>query len=133
MADGNNKQNGGKHAPRDPGRRQFLKGVGVVGAGAAIADHLLPKAEAGEAAGAGVTRPMAGTVNVVLDVNGQKRNALVEPRTTLLNAVRNHLDPLVTGPKLVCDAGTCGSCTVLLDGKPAARCVPGRSCYTSSL
>src|SRR5678815_2416526 len=62
-------------------------------------------------------------LKVVLDVNGQKREAQVEPRTTLLNALRNHLEPAVTGPKLVCDAGTCGACTVLLDGKPAYSCL----------
>ena len=37
--------------------------------------------------------------------------------------MRNHLDPAVTGPKLVCDVGTCGACTVLLDGAAARSCV----------
>jgi aerobic-type carbon monoxide dehydrogenase small subunit (CoxS/CutS family) len=41
----------------------------------------------------------------------------------LLNALRNHLEPAVTGPKLVCDMGTCGACTVLLDGKPVYSCL----------
>jgi xanthine dehydrogenase YagT iron-sulfur-binding subunit len=105
----------------DPGRRSFLKGVGIVGAGAAIADHLWVEAEAKEAAATAET--VSGTVKVVLDVNGQKRQAQVEPRTTLLNALRNHLEPAVTGPKLVCDMGTCGACTVLLDGKPVYACL----------
>jgi xanthine dehydrogenase YagT iron-sulfur-binding subunit len=103
----------------DPGRRKFLKGVGIAGAGAAIADHLWVEAEAAE-------RPpesLSGTVKVVLEVNGQKREAQVEPRTTLLNTLRNHLDPAVTGPKLVCDVGTCGACTVLLDDKPVYSCL----------
>ena len=43
----------------------------------------------------------------------------VEPRTTLLNALRNHADPPITGPKLVCDQGACGCCTVSVDGKTA--------------
>lgn len=106
----------------DPGRRKFLKGVGIAGAGAAIADHLWTEAEA-----AGTTdttaKSLSGTVKVVLDVNGKKREAQVEPRTTLLNTLRNHLDPAVTGPKLVCDVGTCGACTVLLDGKPVYSCL----------
>ena len=105
----------------DPGRRKFLKGVGIVGAGAAIADQLWVQAEAEEepqAAG-----PVAGSTKVVLDVNGQKRDVQVEPRTTLLNALRNHLEPAVTGPKLVCDMGTCGACTVLLDGRPVYSCL----------
>jgi xanthine dehydrogenase iron-sulfur cluster and FAD-binding subunit A len=60
----------------DPGRRRFLKGVGIAGAGAAIADHLWTEAEAKEKA----TTPesLSGTVKVVLDVNGQKRDAQVE-------------------------------------------------------
>jgi len=105
---------------RDPGRRKFLKGVGIAGAGAAIADHLWVEADAQEQqAGA----PISGSTKVVLDVNGQKRDVQVEPRTTLLNALRNHLEPAVTGPKLVCDMGTCGACTVLLDGKPVYSCL----------
>ena len=105
----------------DPGRRKFLKGVGIAGAGAAIADHLWVEAEAEEAQAAPPS--LAGTTKVVLNVNGQKREVQVEPRTTLLNALRNHLEPAVTGPKLVCDMGTCGACTVLLDGKPVYSCL----------
>ena len=105
----------------DPGRRKFLKGVGIAGAGAAIADHLWVEADAKEKPA--TPESLSGTVKVVLDVNGQKREAQVEPRTTLLNALRNHLDPAVTGPKLVCDMGTCGACTVLLDGKPVYSCL----------
>ena len=107
-----------KPAVHDPGRRRFLKGMGIAGAGAAIADHLWVETEA-EAA----PETLSGSVKVVLNVNGQQREAQVEPRTTLLNTLRNHLDPAVTGPKLVCDVGTCGACTVLLDGKPAYSCL----------
>jgi aerobic-type carbon monoxide dehydrogenase small subunit (CoxS/CutS family) len=106
----------------DPGRRKFLKGVGLAGAGAAIADHLWTEAEAKKEEAA-TPESLSGTVKVVLDVNGQKRDAQVEPRTTLLNTLRNHLEPAVTGPKLVCDVGTCGACTVLLDGKPVYSCL----------
>ena len=106
----------------DPGRRKFLKGVGIAGAGAAIADHLWTEAEAKKDPAA-TAESLSGTVKVVLDVNGQKREAQVEPRTTLLNTLRNHLEPAVTGPKLVCDVGTCGACTVLLDDKPVYSCL----------
>ena len=102
-------------------RRKFLKGVGIAGAGAAIADHLWTEAEAQEKQGTPAT--LSGNVKITLDVNGTARSVQVEPRTTLLNALRNHLEPAVTGPKLVCDAGTCGACTVLLDGKPAYSCL----------
>jgi xanthine dehydrogenase YagT iron-sulfur-binding subunit len=108
----------------DPSRRKFLKGVGVAGAGAALADHLLAPDAGGitpEVNAAG--DPVSGSVNIALDVNGQKRNVTVEPRTTLLNALRNHLEPAVTGPKLVCDMGTCGACTVIMDGKAVYSCL----------
>jgi xanthine dehydrogenase YagT iron-sulfur-binding subunit len=106
----------------DPGRRKFLKGVGIAGAGAAIADQLWPGVETAEAQEK-QAEVLSGAVKLVLDVNGEKRSVQVEPRTTLLNTLRNHLEPAVTGPKLVCDMGTCGACTVLLDGKPVYSCL----------
>jgi len=115
---------GKEDSPRDPSRRTFLKGVGIAGATAAVADQfwIEAKGEAKETAQAGA-KALSGTVSVTLDVNGQKRAVQVEPRTTLLNALRNHVEPQVTGPKLVCDMGTCGACTVLLDGKPVYSCL----------
>ena len=110
-----------KPSKHDPSRRKFLKGVGIAGAGAAIADHIWTEAEAKEEQATPST--VSGETKVVLDINGAKRSVQVEPRTTLLNAMRNHLEPAVTGPKLVCDMGTCGACTVLLDGKPAYSCL----------
>jgi aerobic-type carbon monoxide dehydrogenase small subunit (CoxS/CutS family) len=110
-----------KSAKHNSSRRNFLKGVGIAGAGAAIADGLWTEAEAKETPAAPQT--VSGATKVTLDVNGQKRAVEVEPRTTLLNALRNHLEPAVTGPKLVCDMGTCGACTVLLDGKPVYSCL----------
>lgn len=103
-------------------RRRFLKGVGIAGAGAAIADHLWTEAEAKEEQN-GAGRTISGATKITLQVNGQPRSVEVEPRTTLLNALRNHLEPAVTGPKLVCDMGTCGACTVLLDDKPVYSCL----------
>ena len=111
-----------KQQKHDPGRRKFLKGVGIAGAGAAVVDKLWVETHANEAQ-TNTTRSMSGMVNISLDVNGAKRSVQVEPRTTLLNALRNHLEPAVTGPKLVCDMGTCGGCTVLLDGKPVYSCM----------
>jgi xanthine dehydrogenase YagT iron-sulfur-binding subunit len=125
MADEHEKAPQKKESRHDPSRRRFLKGVGIAGAGAALADHLVHTATA-ETAAAGTeaaTRPVAGALSLTLDVNGQKRGVSVEPRTTLLNALRNHLDPPLTGPKLVCDVGTCGACTVLSDGKPVYSCL----------
>jgi xanthine dehydrogenase YagT iron-sulfur-binding subunit len=106
----------------DPSRRKFLKGVGIAGAGAAVVDKLWVDAEAKEPQGTD-GQPLSGNVKVVLDINGAKRTVQIDPRTTLLNTLRNHVEPAVTGPKLVCDAGTCGACTVLLDGKPVYSCL----------
>jgi xanthine dehydrogenase YagT iron-sulfur-binding subunit len=61
-----------------------------------------------------------GTVKLELTVNGKKLSSQIEPRVTLLDALRNYLD--VTGCKRVCDRGTCGACTVMLDGKPIYSC-----------
>src|SRR5215471_4250234 len=113
-----------KTTRHDPSRRKFLKGVGVAGAGAALADHLIsPEKKLVKAERTATTDPLTGTVDIVLDVNSAKRNVTVEPRTTLLNALRNHLEPPLTGPKLVCDMGTCGACTVLMDGKNVYACL----------
>lgn len=108
-------------ANHDSSRRKFLKGVGIAGAGAAIADHIWTEAEAEEQQAK--AKVMSGEGKIVLNVNGQQRTVQVEPRATLLNALRNHLEPAVTGPKLVCDMGTCGACTVLLDDKPVYACL----------
>ncbi|HWP54550.1 MAG TPA: twin-arginine translocation signal domain-containing protein, partial [Pyrinomonadaceae bacterium] len=107
-----------KNDRHDPSRRKFLKGVGVAGAGAALVDHIIaPDTTAITKKSIVAGQPVNGSVDIVLDVNGARRNVNVEPRTTLLNALRNQLEPAVTGPKLVCDMGSCGACTVLMDGK----------------
>jgi xanthine dehydrogenase YagT iron-sulfur-binding subunit len=113
-----------KTVRHDPSRRKFLKGVGVAGAGAALVDHIIaPDTRATTNKSIVAGQPVNGSVDVVLDVNGARRNLTVEPRTTLLNALRNHLEPAVTGPKLVCDMGSCGACTVLMDGKNVYSCL----------
>ena len=106
----------------DSSRRDFLKGVGIAGAGVAIADQLWTEVEAAEPQAA-KPNVVSGESKVVLNVNGAQRTVQVEPRTTLLNALRNHLEPALTGPKLVCDMGTCGACTVLIDDKPVYSCL----------
>ena len=58
--------------------------------------------------------------SISLKVNGTERHAEVEPRTTLLEMVREQFN--LTGAKLGCDIQVCGACTLLLDGKPVSAC-----------
>jgi xanthine dehydrogenase YagT iron-sulfur-binding subunit len=99
-------------------RRAFLKG-GVVTSltTAAVAGTATAKKTATK------VTSLKGKLAVALDINGEQRDVAIEPRTTLLGALRDHLQPALTGTKLVCDGGNCGACTVLIDGNPAAACM----------
>jgi xanthine dehydrogenase YagT iron-sulfur-binding subunit len=100
-------------------RRQFLKGSGAAAAMSALNPAPTPSAaEERQAADAVVLGP--GPVKIELRVNGTKMTTSVEPRVTLLDALRNYLD--VTGCKRVCDRGSCGACTVMVDGKTVYAC-----------
>jgi xanthine dehydrogenase YagT iron-sulfur-binding subunit len=114
-----------KHSKAASGlsRRQFLRGSGVSVAATALARAPgLAAAEAAAAAAAPAAVEAIGPApaKVTLTVNGMNMSYAVEPRVTLLDLLRNHLD--VTGCKRVCDRGTCGACTVMLDGKPIYSC-----------
>jgi xanthine dehydrogenase YagT iron-sulfur-binding subunit len=103
-------------------RRAFLRG-GAAGLGAGLLRNV-PAAAAPPApkpkAEAGVTLFGPQAVPMSFHVNGQPFNAKLEPRVTLLDALRNHLD--LTGAKKVCDRGTCGACTVILGGRTVYAC-----------
>jgi xanthine dehydrogenase YagT iron-sulfur-binding subunit len=58
---------------------------------------------------------------VTLSINGASHTAALEPRTSLLDALREHLD--LTGTKKGCDQGTCGACTVWVDGRRVLACL----------
>src|SRR5207248_3528635 len=70
-----------------------------------------------------LTVPVAGehAVELELSVNGERRLAAVDVRTTLLDLLREHLG--LTGSKKGCDHGQCGACTVLVDGRRANACL----------
>jgi xanthine dehydrogenase YagT iron-sulfur-binding subunit len=94
-------------------RRGFLKTAGV----GAAATTMVGVGARGEAA----TVLGPDPVTLRLKVNGTIESVTVEPRVTLLSALRNHLD--LTGTKQVCDRGGCGACTVLLDGAAVKSCM----------
>lgn len=96
-------------------RRDFLK---ITGASAAAPLVAGAAALAVEPETPAVEGP--GKVPVTLKINGRSYNAQLEPRVTLLDALRDQFE--LTGAKRVCDRGTCGACTVLLAGKPVYSC-----------
>lgn len=96
-------------------RRDFLKITGVTAA-APLVSQVGALALAEDQAG--IQGP--GKVPVSLNVNGKKLNAQLEPRVTLLDALRDQFE--LTGAKRVCDRGTCGACTVLMDEKAVYSC-----------
>jgi xanthine dehydrogenase YagT iron-sulfur-binding subunit len=111
---------------RPPGgfsRRDFLRGSAMAGA---LGTGLLAPEEA-EAAGQAAPRMEEGVrifgpgpVPMRFRINGKPHEATLEPRVTLLDALRDSLG--LTGAKRVCDRGTCGACTVILDGKAVYAC-----------
>jgi xanthine dehydrogenase YagT iron-sulfur-binding subunit len=104
-------------------RRAFLRGSGVAAAATALTGAPPAPPEAAAAQAKAPDTPAFGPAAVPLEltVNGTKVKTTVEPRVTLLDALRNYID--VTGPKRVCDRGTCGACTCHLDGKPVYSCM----------
>ena len=104
----------------DPNRRQLLKASTAAVGGVAVASQLAQPAQAAPAA-----QPAANstptTMSIRLKVNGIEHQLMVDPRTTLLDALRERLH--LTGSKKGCDQGQCGACTVLIDGRRTTSCL----------
>ncbi len=99
-------------------RRAFLsRGAGLAASAPIITAVGLPAA-AGAAADVKILGP--GKVPITLQINGKPHKLSVEPRVTLLDALRDNLD--YTGAKKVCDRAVCGSCTVIMGGKAVYAC-----------
>ena len=101
-------------------RRSFLKQSGTL-LGAALAPPLLGAADALAAAGPVAAATVQGMSEIRLKINGTARSLRAEPRTSLLDALREYLD--LTGSKKGCDHGQCGACTVLVDGHRINSCL----------
>ncbi len=106
-------------------RRDLLRGgaaAGVLGTGlfrgAPSAEPAAPGKAVKKEAGVEIAGP--GPVPMNFRINGQVMSARLEPRVTLLDALRTRFE--LTGAKRVCDRGTCGACTVLMDGKTVYAC-----------
>jgi aerobic-type carbon monoxide dehydrogenase small subunit (CoxS/CutS family) len=99
-------------------RRTFLKSLGTVAATAATAQVKSVAAELEKVNAEKVVGP--GAVPITLKVNGRALKLTVEPRVTLLDALRNYSS--LTGAKEGCDRAACGACTVLVNDLPVYSC-----------
>ena len=104
--------------PENPAlsRRAFLQAAAGAAAGGAVLPTVLHAATVPATA-----TPEAASVSLTLEVNGSRHDLRIEPRVTLLDALREQLQ--LTGTKKGCDRGQCGACTVLVNGRRINSCL----------
>jgi xanthine dehydrogenase YagT iron-sulfur-binding subunit len=107
--------------PHEPTRRDFLRATGETSATAVVAALAT---SAGAQTGPNVAspnEPIAGAVSITLKINGKEHPLRIDPRTSLLDCVRETV--LLTGTKKGCDHGQCGACTVHVNGRRVNSCL----------
>src|SRR6266481_4437169 len=102
-------------------RRKFIKQVAGTSAAIAISPNLLSAASLDQTEATRAVGPATGSVKVNLKINGKDYALDVDPRVTLLDALRERLH--LTGSKKGCDHGQCGACTVLVNGRRINSCL----------
>ena len=110
-------------------RRDFLKSSMLAGTGVFAASRLLTDGGVADVAAAS-PQPAAETVAIRLRVNGQNYGLRLDPRTSLLDLLREKLD--LPGTKKGCNHGQCGACTVLVDGRRINSCLALAVIYDGS-
>jgi xanthine dehydrogenase YagT iron-sulfur-binding subunit len=106
-------------SPEGVSRRHFLKGAGAAAAVVTVA-KIPSVTEAGQEVSDDPVIVGPESIPIRLKINGEIREVEAPPSTTLLDLLREH--HAMTGTKRVCDRGSCGACTVLLDGRTVDSC-----------
>jgi xanthine dehydrogenase YagT iron-sulfur-binding subunit len=106
-------------------RREFIRRLAAISAGLTVAAPLGRAGTVTEKSNLQGEPPKTdgaeGLIEIILKVNGNTERLVVDPRVTLLDALRDRLD--LMGTKKGCDRGTCGACTVHLDGRRVLSCL----------
>ena len=111
-----------KSGPSDPTRRKFLQTTGTTAAASIIASYVPLHATTPEQNGMTTDAPsIEGAVPITLRINGKDHQLKIDPRTTLLDCVRERV--ALTGTKKGCDHGQCGACTVHVNGRRVLSCL----------